>query len=153
MPVRYSCKDVVVFYASESLLKQLAVWSPTLEPFYLRISEASGTPGINTALSNAGLVIIDATDKPGLAVNTLEYALGQVSSNQIVIYTEHMHPGLEQFVRLRGVMLLLGPMEPEEWDALFNLPNKCPSPFATEASSGSDGRRQRGSRNTSSRQG
>ena len=144
MPVRYSCKDVVVFYVSESLLRQLAARSFAPGPFCLRISEARGTPGINAALNNVGLVIIDATDKPGPAVNTLEHALGRVGPNRIVVYTEHMHPGLEQFVRLRGVMLLLGPMEPEEWNALFNAPKNRLSLFAAEVSDRSDARERRG---------
>ena len=70
-------------------------------------------------LTDADLTIIDATDRPQEALATLARVHGASDRLTVAVYSERMHEGLELFVRQRGILLLLGPMEQHEWEALF----------------------------------
>ena len=72
-------------------------------------------------LARSKAAVIDATERPEEAMGTLAQALGirDPAPDKLSVYTETMHVGLEMFVRLRGVLLLLGPMDQAQWDGFF----------------------------------
>ena len=111
--------EVVLFYAEESLLFQVAGWVRSEGRFSLRLVSSRDPVIIGHALNDAVVAVVDATRQPGEAMAVLERAIGRLGPRRIAIYSEAMHDGLEIFVRVRGVTLLAGPMSPPEWDAFF----------------------------------
>lgn len=111
--------DVVLFYAEQSLLTQVAAWVRGAGSLSLRLVASPDPLIVARALGDAVVAIIDATPRPGEAMAALERCLRSLSARQTAVYTEQMHHGLELFSRVRGVQLLMGPMSPPEWDAFF----------------------------------
>jgi hypothetical protein len=112
--------DVVLFYAGESLLEQAAGWARRRPNALLRLVSSCSGPVISEALSNASSAIIDVTERPDEAIDVFLYAVERIERSKLAVYTERGHDGLEIFVRLRGVFLLLGPLSLAEWEAFFD---------------------------------
>jgi len=116
-------ESVALFHAGKSLLKQVAEWSR----FHPNVDVQLISPILPTTLqaltSGAAAVIIDATEHPATAMHILDSILAAMQSREtelkMCVYTENMYKGLEAFVRLRGILFLLGPMDPVEWDGFF----------------------------------
>ncbi len=111
--------DVVLFYAEESLLYQVAAWVRGEGRMSLRLVSSRDPVIVAQSLQDAVVAIIDATRRPGEAMAALERCLRRLGARQTAIYSEQMHHGLELFARVRSVQLLMGPMSPPEWDAFF----------------------------------
>jgi hypothetical protein len=114
---RYLARDeVVLFLAEESLLFQVAAWVRTHGRYSLRLVMSSDPQVTARAADDAALAIIDATCRPGEALAILERELRCLGPQRLFVYSEQMHDGLELFVRVRGVTLLMGPMAAVEWE-------------------------------------
>ncbi len=74
---------------------------------------------IRTAIGKGTVSIIDATEDPSRAASTLLHALAESGGGVAAVYTEMMHRGLELFVRSRGALFLLGPLDNTAWDGLL----------------------------------
>ena len=111
--------DIVLFQAEESLLFQVATWARTEGRFGVRLVTSQDPLIVARAIDDAILAIVDATSRPGEAMAILERSIARMGPGRIAVYGERMHEGLELFVRVRGVPLLLGPMSPPEWAAFF----------------------------------
>jgi hypothetical protein len=112
--------EILLFFAGRSLLSQAGQWVLMHPGYSLRRAASVQPRTVRRALSGAVVVVIDATDWPGLAMAALERALAQCGPKQVAVYTEVIHEGLELFVRVRKALLLLGPMQPTEWEAFFS---------------------------------
>jgi len=109
--------EIVLCHAGESLVQQLTEWAGRNPTAALRLATCCGPTSIRALLAGASGAIVDVTEDPRAALETFCCAVsGRGTSAAVSVYTEKMHDGLEMFVRLRGAMLLLGPMEPDEWD-------------------------------------
>lgn len=111
--------DVVLLYAEESLLLQIATLIEKTDWLSIRLVWSRNPVVIARSLADAVVAIVDATDYPGQAVATLEHCLTRLPHERVAVYTERTHQGLEVFTRVRGVQLLLGPMSQAEWDGLL----------------------------------
>jgi hypothetical protein len=111
--------DVVLFYAEESLLYQVASWVRNEGRFSMRLVSSRDPVVVTRALDEAVVAIVDATRQPGEAMAVLERALQRIGPRRVAVYSEQLHNGLEVFVRVRGITLLAGPMSPPEWEAFF----------------------------------
>lgn len=111
--------DVTLFYPEESLLLQVAAWQRTHGGHALRVVYAVDSLVTVRAIEKASLALIDATEFPGEAMAALERAIARLGPLRVAVYAERLHDGLELFVRVRGVPLLLGPLEPGEWEAFL----------------------------------
>ncbi len=74
---------------------------------------------IQTAFRKRSVSIIDATEDPSRAASTLLHALAESGGGVAAVYTEMMHRGLELFVRSRGALFLLGPLDNTAWEELL----------------------------------
>ena len=96
------------------------------------VEAASHDPGVSLRLDPCGwrdwlwselpldiCVLVDASDRPEIAMESLHAILPRIDTRQVAIYTELMHDGLELFARLRGMLLLLGPMHTLQWLGYF----------------------------------
>lgn len=110
--------DIVLYCAGESLLSQVARHMPDHQ-YCLRLVSAASCAEPDALPGFAAFSIIDATDHPAAAMAALEHALDLIDPDLLTVYTERMHTGLELFVRLRGVIMLLGPMSQQEWTSFF----------------------------------
>ena len=111
--------DIVLFYAGESLVAQIADWARSQWELALRLAAPSTAAEIGSALTRARAAIIDATEHPGRAMDALQQASDRIAAERVAVYTERPDEGVELFVRLRGVLLLLGPMSRVEWEGFF----------------------------------
>ena len=111
--------EVVLFYAEESLLFQVAAWVRTAGRWSLRLVASRDPVVVARGLEGAAVAIVDATRHPGEAMAVLERGVAGFAGPRVVIYSERMHDGLELFTRVRGAPLLLGPMTTAEWNAFF----------------------------------
>jgi hypothetical protein len=122
--------EVVLFLAEESLLFQVATWVRSEGRFSLRLVTSPDPFTTARALDEAAIAIVDATREPGEAMGILERSLRRLGPGRLVVYSERMHEGLELFVRVRCVPLLLGPMSPPEWEAVFEPLARISMPLA-----------------------
>jgi hypothetical protein len=111
--------EIVLFYAEESLLYQVAGWARSEGRFSMRLVSSRDPAVIAHALDDAVVAVIDATRQPGEAMAVLERALPRIGPRRVAVYSEQLHNGLEVFVRVRGVALLAGPMGQPEWEVFF----------------------------------
>jgi len=117
--VRKDRTDIVVIYGGASLLEQLGACLGGDGAGCLRVVSSRTAPAIDAAADDAAAVIVDATSAPGAAADAVERVLARIGPGPLAVYTERPHEGLELFVRVRGAMFLLGPMERSEWEAIF----------------------------------
>jgi hypothetical protein len=125
--------EVVLFYAEESLLYQVASWVRREGRFSMRLTTSRDPSVIAGALDDAVVAIADATRQPGEAMAVMERALLRIGPRRVAIYSEQLHNGLEIFVRVRGVTLLAGPMGPPDWEAFFEPLSRLSIPLAERA--------------------
>jgi len=125
--------EVVLFYAEESLLYQVAGWVRSEGRLSMRLVSSRDPIVIARALDDAVVVIVDATRQPGEAMAVLERALPRIGPRRVAVYSEQLHNGLEVFVRVRGVTLLAGPMSPPDWEAFFEPLWRLSIPLAERA--------------------
>jgi hypothetical protein len=109
--------ELLLLYPTPALTGQVGLWVGRDARWSLRTCEAGGPAEIRRAAGEAGLVLIDATDRPALAASALSHVL--TVRRPVAVYTEIVHEGLELYVRVRGVLLLLGPMPPASWRSFF----------------------------------
>ncbi|MCX5653581.1 MAG: hypothetical protein NTY65_02875 [Planctomycetota bacterium] len=125
--------EIVLFYAEESLLYQVAGWARSEGRFSMRLVLSSDPAVVAHALDDAVVAIIDATRQPGEAMAVLERALPRIGPRRVAVYSEQLHNGLEVFVRVRGVTLLAGPMGQPEWEVFFEPLARISIPLAEGA--------------------
>jgi hypothetical protein len=125
--------EVVLFFAEESLLFQVASWVRSEGRFSMRLVTSRDPVVIARALDDAIVAILDATRQPGEAMAVLERAVPRIGPRRVAVYSEQLHNGLEVFVRVRGVTLLAGPMSPPEWEAFFESLSRLSIPLAEGA--------------------
>lgn len=111
--------DVVLLYPGQSLLLQAARWVRSADWPPPRLVASWDARQSAAELRDAAVAIIDATETPGEAMAALERCLPSLQPGRVAVYCEQVHAGLELFVRVRGVPLLLGPMSPREWSAFL----------------------------------
>lgn len=119
-------QDLVLFNAGQSLKEQITSFSHEFPWLFVRLVFSCDPVVINASLTNVGLALIDATEEPAGAMDLLEYVMPRVVPERLAVYTDRVYEGLEVFVRVRGVLLLLGPMEAAEWSGLFQPLQKRP---------------------------
>ena len=112
-------RDVVLFSPTESLLLQLAKWAGKHRGVELRLVSSTLPGNVNAALETAAFSIIDATIHPRTAMAILARGVERLGPGKVAVYTEIMQEGVEVFTRTRGAVLLLGPISPDQWEALF----------------------------------
>ena len=118
-PATASPRDVVLFYPGRSLAAQVVEWVRRRDLYGLRMAWCERPTEIRAVMSAALTSVLDATEQPAVAMNALNSALLAVGPESMAIYTERAHSGLEVFVRVRGVVLLTGPMDEYRWAAFF----------------------------------
>jgi hypothetical protein len=111
--------ETVLFYPGQSLLEQVTEWMRRHRDVSLRLVTSRGIDAVREPVKGASMVVIDATEHPDMAGGALPRVLKMVPIRQAAVYTERTNHGLEIFVRMRGVMFLLGPMTRLEWEAFF----------------------------------
>ena len=120
-----SNSSVVLLHAGESLLKQITRWGQLRPDADIQLAASALPSTLRPLLSGAIAAVIDATEQPEAAMQTLAGILAVLQRTEaqvkLSVYTEAAHEGLEMFVRLRGILFLIGPMGPLEWDGFFGV--------------------------------
>jgi len=111
--------DIVLLYPGESLKRQVAGWADTHPEYSLEVSFATFPAEIQEVLRNAAVALLDATEDPRQAAVAFSQAVAQLGGYSVAIYTEKMYEWLELFVRIRGALLLLGPIGRHQWEEFF----------------------------------
>ena len=114
-------RDIVLFYPGEVLMEQVGAWTARNPDFKIKMAITFSVlpAGIRSAADSAIVAVIDATEHPAAGMSALRHVMTQLGPESIAFYTEVTHPLLEMFVRVRGSLLLLGPMSADEWDGFF----------------------------------
>ena len=118
--------EIVLFYAGDSLLEQVSEWICDSMMLPLNLVSSCSAFSVEESMNTAECAIIDATMNPGKAMDILQIAMPLAGRDRLVVYTERTHDGLELFVRMRGVPLLLGPMSEAEWEGVFPTRHSLP---------------------------
>lgn len=116
--------EIVLFYADESLLRQVSEWMSDSMKLPLCLVSSCSAFSVAEAMNKAECAVIDATSKPAEAMDVLQLAIPLTGRDRLAVYTERTHDGLELFVRVRGVKFLIGPMSETEWEGVFPIPNR-----------------------------
>jgi hypothetical protein len=111
--------EVALFYACDSLARQITKWARKHPGCTVKYSFARLLPEIRTVLERADVALIDATEDPAQACDAFSQAAGQLGVAATGMYSERMPDGLEVFVRSRGALMLLGPLSDAEWDGFL----------------------------------
>ena len=112
-------RDIVLFYPGEVLMEQVGAWAARNPNVKMIVSFSVLPTGIQSAADSVAVAVIDATEHPGPAMAALRHVMTRLGPESVAFYTEIVHPLLEMFVRVRGSLLLLGPMNADEWDGFF----------------------------------
>lgn len=121
------------------MLKQITEWGHLRPGADIRLASSSLPATLRALASEVLAAVIDATEHPEAAMRTLGGVLAVLRTAEMKpklgVYTEKVYEGLEMFVRLRGILFLLGPMGPVEWDGFFGT-QPIDSPVGDEFESG-----------------
>jgi hypothetical protein len=124
IPIKKRCGGaIMLLHAGESLQEQIAEWGCLHPTVRIQLALSAVPTTVRTLMSDVVSIVIDATEHPDAATQTLESVLAIIQSVEtelkLGVYTEKVHEGLELFVRRRGILFLLGPMVMAEWDGFF----------------------------------
>jgi len=111
--------EVVLFHPTGSLLSQVAQWSEQMPGVSLRVVRPTAVGSVRSTLTVPCVALIDATANLRSALAAVESVAALGRAKSAAVYTETMHDGLELFARMRAVLVLLGPMESDDWDGFF----------------------------------
>jgi len=111
--------EVVLIYAGQPLVLQVAEWIRKHTDYTLRLVSAEAPVAVEAAVNSAAMVIIDGSKDPDGAIDVLEIAAERLGRQRIAVYTEKFHDGLEVLVRMHGCLMLPGPMSAFEWEGVF----------------------------------
>lgn len=112
-------REIVLFYPTDSLMRQVAEWAAECPGMSVRVVTPTTPSAVRRALGERSLALLDATERPLQAMDALVHVIEEKGADGAAVYTERVHEGLEIFIRMRGVLLLLGPMPTEEWQDLL----------------------------------
>ncbi|MGA2034885.1 MAG: hypothetical protein ABSG68_21760 [Thermoguttaceae bacterium] len=110
---------ILLFYPSDSLVQQVNGWASKHEHGAVESCFGRLRPQIHAAIQAADGVLVDATADEAQAMEAFCQAVTCLGSAATTVYTERMHAGLELFVRTRGALLLLGPLDDADWESFF----------------------------------
>ena len=111
--------EIVVFYPGGSLEEQVAAWAERHPECGVSSSLAKSLAGIRKTLRNADLALLDATVDAAQTMPAFAQVVAKLGAGRVAVYTEIMHKWLELAVRIRGVLLLLGPLSGQQWEDFF----------------------------------
>jgi hypothetical protein len=111
--------EIVVFYPSGSLEEQVGAWAERHPECGVASSFVRSLTGIRQTLRNADLALLDATVDAARTMPAFAQAVAKLGAGRVAMYTETMHAWLELAVRIRGVLLLFGPLSGQQWDDFF----------------------------------
>ena len=111
---------IAVFYPGNSLMHQVSGWAVKFPAYDFALSFEELALEVQAVLEDSTLSIFDATDNPARALIALNQAIAEGGPDSAVVYTESMYEDLELFVRSRGALFLLGPMDDAVWLELFD---------------------------------
>jgi hypothetical protein len=119
MKTRQSRRELVLFYPGESLHEQATAWGQrhdqcAVEPVFIK-----SAIGIRRFLERSDAAVLDASEDAEQAMAAFAEAVDCLGATSTAVYTERMCEGLEEFVRMRGALLLFGPLDDKQWDDLL----------------------------------
>ena len=94
-----SYSEVVLFYPTQSLVLQVADWVRKNPQLTLRLVSSESGVDVGSELHSASIVIVDATQAPGRAMDLLDKALLHLGRPNAAVYTEQAHRGLKSWWR------------------------------------------------------
>ncbi len=112
--------DLLLLYPQDSLKDQVCVWAKRHPDRWVQTSFERSLPAIRQTLRCADSAIVDATADPALAIDAFLQAASQMGPEAVALYTEVAHEGLELFVRVRGSLVLFGPLFVEQWEEFLD---------------------------------
>lgn len=113
---KQSAPAIAVFHPGNSLMHQVSNWAIRHPDYEFALSFAQSLHEIRSVLRRSAISVVDATEDPGLAMTVFVQVMTALEADCVAVYTETVHDGLELFVRVRGVPLLLGPMSDAPWE-------------------------------------
>ena len=113
--------EVALVYPSESLSRQIATWARRRTDCIVAPVFVRSLPEIRRAVRHVDAVIVDATEDYVQAVDAFSQAAACLGAHATTVYAERMHEGLELFVRMRGSLLLFGPLSDVQWEDFLDL--------------------------------
>ncbi|MGD0382822.1 MAG: hypothetical protein ABSA77_04810 [Thermoguttaceae bacterium] len=128
-----SASGIVLFYPGRLLADQIHAWAQQYGGCRAAVSFERSLPGIRKWARRAALAVIDASSDPAQGTDAFLQSVSILTSDAVAVYTEKMHYGLEELVRMFGAPLLLGPMSMEEWEHF--LEHKFPTLIPLDTSS------------------
>jgi hypothetical protein len=111
--------DIVMFYPGDSMLEQVTGWAESRPDCNFMVSFANSLQEIRETLGGAEIALLDATVDPSRTMKAFSEAVTRIGAYSVAVYTERMHQWLELAVRVRGALLLLGPLGKDEWEGFF----------------------------------
>lgn len=112
--------DVLLFYPGKSLNDQVRHWNVRRPAYRVWNTEERSLPAIRQLLRSGTAALIDATHDASRAADAFLQAVARLGVGSVVVYSEISNEYIEQFVRMRGSLFLLGPMLDDQWDDFFN---------------------------------
>jgi hypothetical protein len=116
VPFSPATSDVLLFYPGPSLRERALHWNGR---WNIETSSVGQLPAVRRMSRRSGAVVIDATADSSRAVDAFLQAVACLGPEAVMMYTEKTDAYLELFVRMRGSLLLLGPLFDHEWDEVF----------------------------------
>jgi len=117
---RQPSSAIAVFYPGNSLMHQVSGWAVKFPTYDFALLFEESALEVQAVLEDSALSVFDATDNPARALTLLSQAIAEGGPDSAVVYTELMYEELELFVRSRGALFLLGPMDDAVWLELFD---------------------------------
>ena len=124
---RQKTQNLVLFYAGDSLVHQIADWVHRYGRGTLHLSGSKSIAAIRAGVGGAGTVVVDATEDLSAALHAVEVIADCVGATNTVVYTEGPHPALTMLMRARRVRLLHGPLSPFEWAQVLQAAERRPA--------------------------
>ena len=113
--------EIALFYPCDSLSRQITSWARKHPGCTIQSSFSKTLPEIRSVLERVDVAVVDATEDHAQAADAFLQASARLGTNGAAMYSERMHDDMEVFVRSRGALVLLGPLDEAEWDGFLDL--------------------------------
>ena len=107
--------DLVVYLAGSPLLEQIAAWAKACGDVAVRLSNSRNRGILRAMAAAADAVLIDASERPGAAVDVLRCVLPVCDPAGVAVYCEKPNEILSVIVNTAGVPLWTGVRTHWEW--------------------------------------
>ena len=123
----HGCRDVLLCWAGEELLLQVAQWAREHRRIPIRLISSCDVLDLVPAAARSSFAVVDAGESPAEALEMLPVLREQLGHGRIIVYSSNADADLEVQVRSAGFFFVVGPLSLSDWEEILQSVGSDPA--------------------------